>query len=43
MAQQFHRFENEGDNIKPENQREIQLLRELGQWDLLKKYWDIDK
>ena len=40
MAEQFHRYENEADNIKPENQREIQLLRELGQWDLLKKYWD---
>ena len=43
MTERFHRYENEGDNIKPENQREVQLLRELGQWDLLKKYWDIDK
>ena len=43
MAQQFHRFENEGENYSESDLKEIGLLRDLEMYDTLKSKFGLDK
>ena len=43
LAQQFHRYENEGENYSESDLKEIGLLRDLKMYDTLKSKFGLDK